>query len=198
MPAIPFLDRGLSDVRVAVRDYSERDIPEILIAYQDDPRLHLRIGRERPPSGAELGRWAEREPDQRAAGASAAFTILEPGSDVCRGQLTVLGVDWEQARAELGIWLAPQARGKGMASGALRLLSGWVLRTCRLARVQVLTEPDNEAMIRAARAAGFSYEGVLRGCTRERGERVDNAVLSLLPSDLDHRLTAGGDGAGEG
>ena len=39
-------------------------------------------------------------------------------------------------------------------------------------------------MIAAARAAGFTFEGVLRGFTFERGQRVDCAVLSLLPADL--------------
>jgi len=191
VPAIPFLDEPLSDARVVVRDYAERDIPEILIACQDNPRLHMRIGRERPPSGAELGRFAEEEPGRRAAGERATFTILEPGSEVCRGQITVTEIDWEQARAEIGIWLAPQARGRGMGSGALRLVSAWLLRTCRLARVQVLAEPDNEAMIRAARAAGFTYEGVLRGYIRERGGRVDNAVLSLLASGPEEQVLPG-------
>jgi hypothetical protein len=36
----------------------------------------------------------------------------------------------------------------------------------------------------AARAAGFNFEGVLRGYTRERGARIDNAVLSLVRGDL--------------
>ena len=185
MPSIPFLDQPLSSDRVLVRDYAERDIPEILIAYQDDRRLHERIGRERPPSGAELGRWAEEEPTLRGAGTLATFTILEPRSDVFRGQLTVIHLDWEQQRAEIGIWLAPQARGRGMASGALRLVSAWLLHHAPVERIQILTEPDNEPMFRAARAAGFVYEGVLRGYTLERGERVDNAVFSLLPADLE-------------
>ena len=35
-------------------------------------------------------------------------------------------------------------------------------------RLEILTEPDNEAMIGAARAAGYREEGVLRGYRRER------------------------------
>jgi RimJ/RimL family protein N-acetyltransferase len=184
VPSIPFLDRPLGSDRVVVRDYAERDIPEILIAYQDDPQLHARIGREQPPSGAELGRLAEEESGERAAGSRATLTILQPGSDVFRGQLTVLDIDWEHRRAEIGIWMAPQARGRGMASAALRLASAWVFEAWGLERVAVLTEPDNEPMIRTARAAGFRPEGVLRGYTLERGVRVDNAVFSLLPGDL--------------
>jgi RimJ/RimL family protein N-acetyltransferase len=38
-------------------------------------------------------------------------------------------------------------------------------------------------MVRAASAAGFVEEGVLRGYTRGRGGRVDNVVMSLLPGE---------------
>jgi RimJ/RimL family protein N-acetyltransferase len=184
MPSIPRLDEPLRSARVHVRDAAERDIPEILLAYQDDDTLHLRMGEARPPSGAELGRWADSEADDRAAGLRAALTVLEPGSDVCQGQVYVHHLDWEHARGELGIWLAPGVRGRGMASETLRLVGAWLLGGCGLARLQVLTEPDNEPMLRAAQAAGFVREGVLRGYLRERRRRVDVAVLSLLPEDL--------------
>lgn len=184
MPAIPFLEAPLRDEHVALRDSAERDIPEILIAYQDDPQLHVRLGQARPPSGAQLGQWAEREPAERRAGTHATLTILESESDVCRGQITLHHIDWEHARAELGIWLAPQVRGRGMATRALRLASEWTLRRCGLERLQLTTEPGNEPMLRAAQAAGFVYEGMLRGYVRYSGKREDSAMLSLLASDL--------------
>jgi RimJ/RimL family protein N-acetyltransferase len=185
MPAIPELIEPLSDGQVTLRLAAERDIPEILIAYQDDPQLHVRLGEPRPPSGAELGSRAERADAERAAGAHLALTILEFGSEHCRGQLYGQHFDWDHGRAELGIWLAPQARGKGLGRRALRLAAAWLFETCRLERVQVLTEPDNEAMLGAARAAGFQYEGVLRAYHRYRAGRVDLATMSLLPSDLE-------------
>ena len=155
MPAIPTLDDPLTDGRVALRLAAERDIPEILIAYQDDPRMHERLGMARPPSGAELGRMAEQADAERQAGRRVALTITEQGSDVCRGQLTVDQVDWEHARAELGIWVAPQMRNHGFARAALRLTAGWVFEACGLARLELRTEHDNEPMMRAAQAAGF-------------------------------------------
>jgi RimJ/RimL family protein N-acetyltransferase len=184
MPAFPQLTEPLANEHVMLRDAAERDIPEVLIAYQDDPELCARLGRERPPSAAELGQAAEREPAQRAAGTSAEFTILVPGSDLCRGQLNVHHVEWEHARGELGVWVSPQARGAGLASGALRLAGEWLLGECGLERLELLTEPDNEPMLRAARAARFAHEGVLRSYLVERGQRIDAAILSLLRGDL--------------
>jgi RimJ/RimL family protein N-acetyltransferase len=184
MPPLPRLRDPLTDGTIVLRVAAERDIPETLIAYQDDPQLHIRLGEERPPSGAELGRRNERAEEQRNAGRSLELTVLQAGSDTCVGMVGVHKVDWENARADLGIWLAPQTRGRGYAPRALRLFTAWLFQEAGLLRVQLLTQPDNKPMIAAARAVGFQFEGVLREYTRERGARVDLAVLSLLPSDL--------------
>jgi [ribosomal protein S5]-alanine N-acetyltransferase len=184
MRSFPRLLEPLTDGHVALRDYTERDIPEILIAYQDDPQLHRLAGEDRPPSGAELGSRAEREPVDRAAGERATLTIVEPGIDTCRGQVGVSDADWDNRRAELAIWLAPQVRGRGLGGRSLRLAAEWLLGTCELARVELVAEPDNAAILGAAQAAGFVREGVLRGHQRKRGKRIDVVVMSLIPADL--------------
>jgi RimJ/RimL family protein N-acetyltransferase len=182
--AFPELNEPLRDDRVSVRPAAEYDIPEVLIAYQDDRELHLRMGEPRPPSGAELGRLAERAAADRAAGRGMTLTIVAPGSEECLGQVNVHQVDWDNARAELGIWVAPQERDRGLARAALRLVGTWLLRDLGFERVQLLTETDNHRLMRAAAAAGFQREGVLRGFTREHGARVDAVVLSLVRADL--------------
>jgi RimJ/RimL family protein N-acetyltransferase len=183
MPSFPE-PKGLSTEAVALRLAAERDIPEVLIAHQDDPDLHRRLGLVRPPSGAELGRRVEGGPADRATGSTLWLTIVAAGDDECIGQLDVHKVDWDHSRAELGIWIAPAHRGRGVAADALRLIGGWLLNECGMARVQLMTEPDNAAMIAAARAAGFAEEGVLRGYLRERGQRVDITMLSLVAADV--------------
>lgn len=184
MPSFSELRDPLTDGVVSLRFAADRDIPEVLIAYEDDPTLHLRMGQTRPPSGAELGRRAERAEADRVAGRRLALTLVQPGEDTCRGQVYVYEVDWDHARADLGIWVAPQLRGRGLGARALGLVAPWLLQTSGLQRVQLLTESDNEALIHAATQAGFSYEGVLHGYTRERGRRLDNAVLSMVARDL--------------
>jgi RimJ/RimL family protein N-acetyltransferase len=184
MPAFPALDAPLRDDGVALRYSAERDIPEVLLAHDDDPRLYVALGRQRPPTGAELGSRAEREPAARAGGTGATLTIAEPDSDAFLGELNVHHIDWEMRRAEVGIWLAPQARGRGIGRRALRIGGEWLLLTCGFERVEALTDPRNGAMIAAAEAAGFQLEGVLRSYQLERGRRVDVTVLSLVRSDL--------------
>lgn len=169
---------------MSLRLSAERDIPDVLIAYQDDRAMHARLGERRPPSGADLGRRAELAALDRAAGATVTLAMTEPPDDTCRGEVRVHSVDWINSRADLGVWVAPHSRNRGLARRALALASDWLLGDCGLTRVGLLTEPDNAAMIAAARAAGFCFEGVLRGHTLERGVRVDNAVLSRTRADL--------------
>ena len=184
MPAIPELTDRLFNGRVGVRLAAERDIPEILIAHQDDPLLAAAIGRERPPSGAQLGRELDDAPGRRATGTAVTLAIVEGDSDECRGQITADGFDWEHGHADLAIWVAPHARGRGLGRGALDLAAGWLLDATGLVRVQLLCPPGNEPAIRAALAAGFSSEGVLRARAREPGGwRGDRAVLSRIGSD---------------
>jgi RimJ/RimL family protein N-acetyltransferase len=184
MPSLPFLDDPIADRGIVLRDAAERDIPEILIAHQDDPRMHVRLGLDRPPSAAELGRQIEEAASERLSGTRARLTILEQSSDEFRGRILVHNVDWENAGAELGVWVIPQARGRGLARSALRLAARWLTERGGLARLELLTEPDNEPMLRAAQAAGFSHEGVLRRHARRGNERPDMVMLSLLASDL--------------
>ena len=155
-PEIPELRERLSDGEVELRTSTEWDIPDILIAHQDDPDLHRRLGLARPPSGAELGSAAERDPADRAAGEGVKLTIVEPGSDDCRGRVETHGIDWEQGSAELLVWVAPGLRGHGVARRALRLAAGWLFGTVGLRRLVLNIEADNVAMLAAAEAAGFA------------------------------------------
>jgi RimJ/RimL family protein N-acetyltransferase len=185
MPSLPFLEVPIADRGVALRDAAERDIPEILIAHQDDPRMYVRLGLDRPPSAAELGRQMEEAASERRSGTRARLTILDESSDEFRGRIMVHNVDWEHARAEIGVWVIPQARGRGLARSALRLAARWLIESCGLVRLELLTEPDNEPMLRAARAAGFSPEGVLRRHARRGNERHDMVTLAFRASDHD-------------
>ncbi|HWF73704.1 MAG TPA: GNAT family protein [Solirubrobacteraceae bacterium] len=183
MPAIPEPGQALSDGHVSIRLAAERDIPEVLIAHQEDRRLAAALGLGSPPSGAQLGRAMEEAPARRAAGDGVTLTILEPGCDDCRGQIDADRFDWEHLHANLGIWVAPDARGRRLGRRALALAAAWLLDACGLVRVQLLAAPDNEGAIRTALAAGFAHEGVLRSHTRVGHARVDLAVLSWIASD---------------
>ena len=183
MPAIPPLPQRLSDGVVALRFTTERDIPEILIAYQEDPLLHVRMSHQRPPSGAELGRALEQAEPERQTGTRASLTIIQPPDQDCRGLVSVHTIEWQQGRAELGVWVAPRHRGRGIARRALGLTAAWLFEAGRLERLELFTDTDNAAMLCAGAAAGFVQEGVLRAYRPGPDGRRDMVAMSLLPGD---------------
>ena len=65
---------------------------------------------------------------------------------------------------EIGYMAAPQARGRGVTSAALRLLSVWAFDQLRLTRLEALIQAGNQASIRTAKRAGFTSTGLHRGC----------------------------------
>jgi RimJ/RimL family protein N-acetyltransferase len=88
-------------------------------------------------------------------------------------------------RGHIGYWVARDARGRGICTRALRLVSGWALDELALARLELITDPDNVASQRVAEKAGFRREGVLRSHLQHLDGRVrDSVMFSLLPGEL--------------
>jgi|SRR5579875_1983464 len=158
MSELPLLDAPLRAGGVALRPYAERDIPEILIAYQDDPQLHRLLGQARPPSAAQLGRTAEAAEADRRRGLALWLTICRDGEDRCIGQVSLHSLDWTAASGELSLWLAPGERGCGHGRRALSLAARWLLEHASLSRLELLVDPANEPMKRTAAAVGARVE----------------------------------------
>ena len=137
MPSIPEPPDRIGDDLVELRPIAEWDIPEVLIAHQDDRELHRRLGLPRPPTGAQLGSEVDDAQSVRLAGASVKLTIVEPGSNDCRGRVEVDGIDWERGSAELRVWVAPQLRGRGYEQRAAELASEWLRSSVGLRELTV-------------------------------------------------------------
>lgn len=122
---------------IELRPIAEWDIPEVLIAHQDDRELHRRLGMSRPPTGAQLGSEVDQDQDDRRAGTSLKLTIVEPGSNYCRGRVQVDNFDWERGSAELRVWVAPQLRGRGYEQRAAELTEQWLRAGVGLRQLEV-------------------------------------------------------------
>ena len=86
--------------------------------------------------------------------------------------------------AEIGYWMARDARGLGyLTEAAVRVIDFAFAEPLSLARVQWRAIVGNVASARAARSLGFRYEGMLRqGLSDPRG-RHDGWIAGLLASD---------------
>ncbi|GIH18392.1 GNAT family N-acetyltransferase [Rugosimonospora africana] len=84
----------------------------------------------------------------------------------------------------LGIVLAPDARGHGHGTRAQRLLVEYLFAHTPVNRVEAATEVANVAEQRSLERAGFTREGVLRGYGFRDGQWRDAVLYSVLRADL--------------
>jgi RimJ/RimL family protein N-acetyltransferase len=89
----------------------------------------------------------------------------------------------DDGTAEVGFLVAPWARGRGLGTAALRVISDWGFDALGLTRVVWRAHLGNEASRRAAGKAGFVMEGEQRAGCVQRGERRDALVAARLATD---------------
>jgi RimJ/RimL family protein N-acetyltransferase len=172
----------LRDDGVVLRPWRLEDIPAMVAMSSDgDVRRFTNVPEAYDEDDAAI--WLALQPARLAAGDGAAFAVAEEQTEAAVGSIGVR-VLHGRGIAETGYHVSPTARGRGVATTALRLLSRWALETLPIARLQLTTHLDNPASQRVAEKAGFVREAVLRAWTDQRGARVDLAMYSLLPSDL--------------
>lgn len=99
------------------------------------------------------------------------------------GYAVAFEIDREAAELELGYATSPWARGRGVATATLRLLTDWALAE-GMQRLALLIDLDNPASQKVAQKCGYTFEGVLRSLHNRDGSRSDLQSWSLLPSDL--------------
>ena len=125
---------------------------------------------------------ATREED-RAAGLGISFAVVDSHGKLL-GSIGLMNFDWPERKAEIGYWVAKEARRRGVGTRALVLLSRWAIEQLGLERIELTASPRNSASLALARRAGFTREGTLRRFRYRHGEREDLVMYSLLPEDL--------------
>ena len=76
-------------------------------------------------------------------------------------------IDRERGAGEIGYWVAREARGRGVATRAVRLVAGWATSELGLTTLEIVVHEDNAASNAVARAAGFVETGARQVAPRE-------------------------------
>jgi [ribosomal protein S5]-alanine N-acetyltransferase len=170
----------LTDGTLVLRALRPADAPGYAGAFSADPDLGRLLGVERDPDEASIRSRIEGQLETAERGAAVEFAIADASSDALWGSVIMHSFDWHHRRCELGFWLVPAARGRGVGSGAVALAVSWAMSNLSLLRVEMTTTPDNAPVFALARRLGFVQEGVLRRRNVERGQRVDVVWFGLL------------------
>lgn len=104
------------------------------------------------------------------------------GNGEVLGGGTLHHLDAERAIIEIGYWLLPHARGRGVATQIARLLAEHSF-SLGVQRVQAYVNVGNAPSERVLERARFTREGVVRSLPKPDGSRVDKTLYSLLPGE---------------
>ena len=172
----------LTDGTVRCRPPDRGDVDAVHTACQDPATVRFtRI--PVPYTRVHAQAFVRNAAHELRAGTGAHLVVADAGTDALLG-VCGLVLDRTRRSGEVGYWVAPEARGRGVARRAVRLVAGWALADLGLLRVQVMIDARNAASQRVAAACGFRREGVLRSYEDRLGDRVDFVIGSVLPGEL--------------
>jgi RimJ/RimL family protein N-acetyltransferase len=161
--------------------FGEEHLAELEEILADPDLLRFtRVPEPVPPGFART--WLERYEDGRRDGTREAFAIVDDAGGFL-GLVVAPQIDRETRTAELGYIVAPAARGRGVATEALRQLTEWAFAEPGMLRLELMISVDNAASKRVAERCGYVREGVLRSLYFKQGRREDTEIWSRLATD---------------
>lgn len=131
---------------------------------RDDTRRFLRVAVDQQDSGH--GFHAGLRVDDRLAGIVGFHRI-----------------DWINRAVELGYWLAPTARGRGLMTGCCRAMVDHAMGRLGLNRIVIRCAEDNLKSRAIPERLGFTREGVQRQAEMLNGKYHDLVICSLLADE---------------
>jgi RimJ/RimL family protein N-acetyltransferase len=183
MPSVlPLPEPPLSDGVIRLAPIESRFVPGFeQLSADPEVRRFTRVPVEPDPGFAAA--WVGRYIDGWKGGSRAGFAILSAEGEFL-GLAAIVDLDLPARQGEIGYIVKPDARGRGVAARALRLIAGWALGSLGLERVELRISIGNEPSLRVAERLGFVREGVLRSVHLKDAVREDVAVYSLLAGEL--------------
>ena len=176
----------LTDGVVRLRPWAAGDVDFVVQACRDERLSRYSPAIAFPYSQEDARAWFVSQEPARLAGDGIDLAIADAASDGLLGAIGVTNFRWGFRTCEVGYWLAPEARGHGYVSRALRLAAAWVFEELQMARIALKADPQNLESQRVAERCGFRREGHLRSdmVVLHSGERRDSLVYGLLPGEL--------------
>ena len=167
----------LHDGPILLRAWREGDAAAVYLACRDPEMQRWLPDLPRPYTDADARAFVSE-----ALGLGGyQFAVCEHGTVV--GSIGLRPGDHETGH--IGYWCAPESRGRGITTRALRRVCRYALDELRLERLALITDSANVASQRVATKVGFQREGVERSHVRHPdGQRRDSVLFSLLPGEL--------------
>src|SRR5690606_31766448 len=107
---------------------------------------------------SELAAFIEMSRAGWADGSQFQFALFDANSGVLLGGISLVHIVKTNRLANMGYWVRSSATGRGVASGAVRLVARYGFETVGLSRIEITIVPANRASCRVAERAGAKFE----------------------------------------
>ena len=179
-----FPEARLETERLLLRPYRAEDAPDVALACQDELTQRW-LPLPNPYTDADAITWCTGISHRfRISGEGIEWAAIRRTDQRLIGSFGLKRTDWRGRSSEIGYWVAPWARGEGLAVEAVGRIGRWLLLEQGFERMVLRAATGNTASQRVAEKAGFTREGVARNAGFNNAGRVDLVVFSLTPSDL--------------
>jgi RimJ/RimL family protein N-acetyltransferase len=155
--------------------------PGIAALVEDEAvRAYTRVPTK--PSADFAGEWLAKYEEGWLDGSRAGFAI-ETHDGEFLGLGLFVAIESEGRQGEIGYVVGPAARGRGVATRTLRLLTDWGFTGLGLERIELWIDVTNAGSERVAERVGYRHEGVLRSYWFKEDIRRDFGIWSRLLGD---------------
>lgn len=158
------------------------DTADVVAAFRDPD-----IATWNPAGGGEISP-EERAPlwiaDRATWTSQHASWVVRDHDGTVIGQVSLHHLDHEGGTGEVGYWLTPRGRGRGIGTAVLDAATTYALDTLGLFRIELFHAVENEASCRMALRCGYVLEGTARQSYRYGdGLRHDEHLHAILATD---------------
>lgn len=151
---LPYPDPELADRTVRLRRWRESDV-DCVRAAATDPSIPTSTTVPAVFTTAAGRAFVHRQWSRHDDGEGISLALADPATDEALGLLVLL--HQPQPRVlNVGYWVVPDARKRGLAGAAVRLATAWALARTDTEQVRARVHPDNIASLRTLAGAGFT------------------------------------------
>ena len=158
-------DPPLSDGVITLRAKAHGDVDALTAACQD-PEIPRWTRVPVPYRRADAIGWIAAVELELDAGLSIDWLAVDAEGRLL-ASIAVMQIDRGRGTGEIGYWVAREARGRGVATRAVRLVREWAASELGLTTLELVIHEDNAPSHAVARAAGFTQIAERRPTPRE-------------------------------
>ena len=166
---------------VRLRAFRVQDVDRIVEACSDPDTSYWLGSMPQPYQRDSAWAYLEGIAELAARGVGMAWCIADPEDDRCLGSISLDGLGGYARRGEIGYWAHPNARGRGVAAEAVRLVTRHARDSGLATSVLIRCAIGNAASRRVAERAGYREVGIQPASEPLRDGLITDLVLYSNP-----------------